>query len=140
MAERQRLEQAAHAVGLGQALRRLDQGGGARRRLAARQPAGALEQAEPGEERALRDRAVHRGAGGARGRGEGGEVHMGGEVGAAGRGQRIGGPAVGDGLERVARGAVFRAVVEEQGGAGMGGAAGGEVGDEGSGGFAEFER
>ena len=54
----------------------------------------------------LADWAVDRGAGVARGRGEGGEVHMGGEVGGAGQGERVGRTAVGDGLERVARGAV----------------------------------
>jgi hypothetical protein len=138
VAERQGLEQAAHAVRLGQALGCFDQSGGALRRLTARKPAGALEQAEPGEKRPLGDGTVDGGAGGARGGGEGGKIHMSGEVGGAGRRERVGGSAVGDGLEGVSLGAAFRAVVEEQRGAGVGGAAGGEGGDEGVRGFAEF--
>lgn len=57
-AERQSLEQAAHAVRFGKAARGLDQAGCAHRRLGACQPIGPLEQAEPGKQHALRDRAM----------------------------------------------------------------------------------
>ena len=58
VANRQGLEQAAHAARFGQAAGRLDQRGGARGRLGAGQRVGALEQAEAGEEEALWQRAV----------------------------------------------------------------------------------
>ena len=91
------------------------------------------------EEDALRDGAVHGGAGGAGGLGEGGEVDMGGEVGRAGVGQRGGGSAVADRLQGVAGGAFGRAVVEEQGGAALGARGGAaRARDEGAGGFADF--
>ena len=54
------LEQPPHAVGFGETAGRFDQVGGFAGRLPARQPIGALEQAEPGEENSLRNRAVDR--------------------------------------------------------------------------------
>ena len=119
----QGLEQAAHRTGSARRwaawIRAAARAGGWR----AGEAVGALEQAEAGEEDALRDGAVHGGAGGAGGLGEGGEVDMGGEVGRAGVGERVGGAAVADRLQGVAGRAVGGAVVEEQGGAAAGGEA-----------------
>ena len=66
-------------------------------------------------------------AGAASGGGEGGEIDMGGQVGGAWRRERIGGPAIADRLEAVARSAVLRAVVEEERGARLGGQARAQV-------------
>ena len=62
MADRHGLEQTAHGDGLGEALGGVDEGGGAGGRLGAGETVGTLEQAEPGEEDALRDGAVDGGA------------------------------------------------------------------------------
>ena len=70
-------------------------GGGQVRRPArgggrAGQHGGAAGQAQALQEHALRQRPMRRGAGRAGGRGQGREIHMRGEVGAAGLGQRVG--------------------------------------------------
>src|SRR5579883_2630513 len=100
--QREGLEQPAHAVGLDKPAGGVDQRQRLGGRLGAREPVGALHQAEPGEEHALRDRPIYRRAGGAGGAREGGEIDMGGEVGAAGFRKRVGGTAGPDRLEAVA--------------------------------------
>ena len=119
MGERHCLEQAAHAVGLGEALGGLDQRAGLGGRLSPGKDAGALEQAEGGQKRALRDRAVHGGAGGAGGGGEAGEIDMGSEVARAGVEQRVGRAAFVQGLQGGMAARRDGAVIEDQGGAAL---------------------
>ena len=92
MADGNRLEKPPHTVGLGKAAGGFDQGGGPPGRLTAGQAIGALEEAKPREEKALRNGAMH-----GRSRlscclGEGLEIHMRREVGKAGTGKRVGRP------------------------------------------------
>ena len=126
-------------VRFGEAAGRLDQGECLDGRLGARQPIGALEQAEAGEEQALGDGAMGCRAGRAGGGGEGGEVDMRGQVGSAGIGERIGRPAIAQRLEAVAGSAVLGAVVEEERGAGADGQAVAEEFRDRDRGFVEFE-
>src|SRR5690348_11596164 len=102
MTDGERLEQPAHAVGLGKAARGLYQSEGLPRGLAARQAIRAPKQAEPCQKQALRNRAMHGGTRAARALGKGAEIDMRGQVGRTGIGEGVGGGALADGLERVA--------------------------------------
>ncbi len=62
---------------------------------------------------------MYRRAGAASGGREGGEIDMGCQIGGAWRCERVGGPAIADRLQAVARSAVLRAIVEEERGARM---------------------
>ena len=102
--ERHCLEQTPHAVGFREPARRFDQRTGTLRRLRAREAAGALEQSQPGQEHALRNRSVGRRAGLARGIGQCLEIDMGGQVGVSGIGKRFGRPPIAQRLKTVAEG------------------------------------
>ena len=113
-ADADRLEAATHAAGGRQAgdidldLRRL-------RRVGRHQPRGALDDAEAPQELALRDRAVAGKAARPHRRREGGEIHLRGEVGFAGRLQGISMAMGLHRLQRVAEAGSCVAVVDEEG-------------------------
>ena len=118
MREHQHLEQLAHGAGIGQA----EQGGAQRAALIGRRPLeqlrGAQVDAKRRQKGALRYRTVHRGAAAGRGFGQRAKIHVRGQIGGAGRSQRVARRMVARGLQGVA-GRPLRpgAVVDHQGNA-----------------------
>src|SRR5579871_1718274 len=81
VANRQSLEKPPHPVGFREALGGVDQRDRPFAWLAAGKPIGPLEQAEPGEELALRDRTLRRRSSVARHGCKGGEIDVRGDIG-----------------------------------------------------------
>src|SRR5689334_8601434 len=106
MADRDRVEQASHAVRLGKALRGLDQSHRLARRRLAREAIRTLEQPESGEEYALRHRSMHGGTCAPGSRGERTEINVGRQVRRAWSGERISRPAGPERLQRLSAGSL----------------------------------
>ena len=95
--------------------------------------------AEAGEEFALGDEGPGHGAGVDRGAGKRGEIDMGGEVGLAGFGERVGIGVAAHRLQRVAEGGTLVAVVDDQRRTAVDGDACGQGRHDGGGGGGDFE-